>query len=108
MKIQNDILYITVTMPTDGDKEITKNNKYKHLGGGRKMTKPALREWYDEASLLGFSNNKLMEEWKTRLQCELVKRDKNNVVFYFEVVENNRTKRNDELQAEWKHDTKPY
>ena len=71
MKIQNDILYITVKMPTDGDKEITKNNKYIPLGGGRKMTKPALREWYDEASLLGFSSNKLMEEWKTRLQCEL-------------------------------------
>ena len=68
--ILQDTLFVIIQMPTDG-KEITKNNKYLSIGGGRKITNPALKAWYEEAELYHFYHEHQINAWIQRMNCKL-------------------------------------
>ena len=71
MTIGKKAIYLTVEMPTDGGREITKNNKTVSIGGGRKMTNPCLSSWYDEAELLNLQYGFALEALIKLMDCKL-------------------------------------
>ena len=68
--ILQDTLFVIIQMPTDG-KEITKNNKYLSIGGGRKITNPALKAWYEEALLSHLHHEHKINAWIQKMNCKL-------------------------------------